>query len=121
MSSSATAFATNGLTKLGLHAAFSAYLDLPWITQLVSFVQALPALKPSLKLIGICFGHQIIARAFGPTESKSVAKNPAGWEVGTRVLELSDVGRALFGDGLVSLAAAPAAVGGGCCSCCITE
>lgn len=84
------------------NAAASAYLDLPWIVTLVSFVQSLPALKPSLKLIGICFGHQIVARAFGPADSKSVQKNPLGWEVGTRAVELNETGKALFGDSLVS-------------------
>ncbi len=90
------------LTLFAPLAAASAYLDLPWIVTLVSFVQSLPALSPSLKLIGICFGHQIIARAFGPRDSKGVQKNPLGWEVGTRAVELNETGRALFGDSLVS-------------------
>jgi len=68
----------------------------------VSFVQSLPSVQPALKLIGICFGHQIISRAFGPKDSKGVQKNPLGWEVGTRVVDLNETGRALFGGSLVS-------------------
>ncbi|KAL7342194.1 class I glutamine amidotransferase-like protein [Rhodotorula toruloides] len=72
--------------------AASAYEPLPWITHLVSFTSSLPTLNPSLKLIGICFGHQIIARAFG----SSVERNEKGWEIGTRRIGLTERGREVF-------------------------
>ncbi|BGP02920.1 putative glutamine amidotransferase [Rhodotorula toruloides] len=72
--------------------AASAYEPLPWITTLVSFTTSLPSLNPFLKLIGICFGHQIIARAFGST----VERNEKGWEIGTRRIGLSERGREVF-------------------------
>ena len=53
-----------------------AYQDLTWIKQLISFVQRLD--KQQKKLIGICFGHQIIAMA----RQGQVAKSPQGWGVG---------------------------------------
>ncbi|GAA6062032.1 hypothetical protein JCM10212_005465 [Sporobolomyces blumeae] len=72
--------------------AASAYEDDPWIVRLVSYISNLSTLAPRAKLIGICFGHQIIARAFGAR----CEKNEKGWEVGTRNLDLTDVAKALF-------------------------
>lgn len=45
-------------------------------------------------LLGVCFGHQLMAAAFGA----SVIRNPAGWQLGTRAIELGPRGRddALF-------------------------
>lgn len=54
----------------------SVYDDLPWIQQLVEFVQLL--YKQQEKLIGICFGHQIIALARGG----KVEKSDNGWGIG---------------------------------------
>ena len=53
-----------------------AYQDMPWIKQLINFVQRLD--KRRKKLIGICFGHQIIALA----RQGHVEKSPKGWGVG---------------------------------------
>jgi len=54
----------------------SVYDDLPWIQQLVEFVQLLH--KQQKKLIGICFGHQIIAMAL----AGKVEKSEKGWGIG---------------------------------------
>ena len=57
----------------------SAYLDDPWILKLVEFVQVMRSepYRSQVHLVGVCFGHQIIARACGGT----CIKNPNGWEV----------------------------------------
>jgi GMP synthase-like glutamine amidotransferase len=54
----------------------SVYEDKPWITRLMDFVRELDARKK--KVVGICFGHQIVAQALGGETSKS----PKGWGVG---------------------------------------
>ena len=51
------------------------YDDLPWIAPLKTFLRAA---KGRAKLVGICFGHQIMAEAFGGR----VEKSEKGWGVG---------------------------------------
>jgi len=53
-----------------------AYEDLPWILRLGDLVRELDRLRKPL--IGICFGHQLIARALGGV----VQKAEQGWGVG---------------------------------------
>ena len=48
---------------------------LPWIESLTAFLRAA---KGRTKLVGICFGHQVMAMAFGGR----VARNPGGWGIG---------------------------------------
>jgi GMP synthase-like glutamine amidotransferase len=50
---------------------------LPWVGQLLAFIRALHAAHQPL--IGLCFGHQAVARALGG----QVARNVAGWGLGT--------------------------------------
>lgn len=69
--------------------AASAYEDKPWILRLVDFTASLPKRYPMLKLVGICYGHQIIARASGG----KVEKNDKGWELGVRSVKLSEAGK----------------------------
>ena len=54
----------------------SAYDDDAWIVQLADYVKDLAAQQK--KLIGICFGHQLIAQALGG----QVEKSTKGWGVG---------------------------------------
>ncbi|KAJ7103716.1 class I glutamine amidotransferase-like protein [Mycena epipterygia] len=69
----------------------SAYEDVPWINELVAFV-ARAAQKPELKIVGICFGHQILARAL---EGRCV-RNDGRWEVGPTKIGLTDLGKKVF-------------------------
>ncbi len=52
------------------------YEDLPWIAPLEGFIRQ--CRDTGAKMLGICFGHQIIARALGG----DVAKSPKGWGLG---------------------------------------
>ena len=61
----------------------SVYEDEPWIQQLGAFVQTLHQARK--KLVGICFGHQLVAQVLGGKTEKS----DRGWGVGrhdTRLL-----------------------------------
>ncbi|MEM9621876.1 MAG: GMP synthase [Pseudomonadota bacterium] len=54
----------------------SVYDNLPWISPLVDFLQ--DVLRARKKIIGICFGHQLMAHYFGGR----VGKSDRGWGVG---------------------------------------
>ncbi|KAF2396595.1 class I glutamine amidotransferase-like protein [Trichodelitschia bisporula] len=69
----------------------SAYLDDPWILDLVEFVKT-TLHQERVRIIGVCFGHQIVGRALG----QRVYLGDAGWEVSVTPIELSEAGKALF-------------------------
>jgi GMP synthase-like glutamine amidotransferase len=54
----------------------SAYDDKEWIRDLERLVQELHARRK--KMVGICFGHQVIARALGGTGGK-IRQGMGGW------------------------------------------
>lgn len=69
--------------------AAGVYDPLPWIADLRAFLRAVPA---TTKLVGICFGHQIMAEAFGGR----AAKAPGGWGLGLHAYDM--IARADFMD-----------------------
>ncbi|WVR08712.1 hypothetical protein IAU60_005770 [Kwoniella sp. DSM 27419] len=73
----------------------SAYDDSqPWITNLIQFVSDI-ASEPDLahlKLLGICFGHQVISIALGGR----CEKGHNGWELGVYGCEMTEEGKKLF-------------------------
>ncbi|CAK7212853.1 hypothetical protein SBRCBS47491_001605 [Sporothrix bragantina] len=80
------------------HTAFD---DTPWIKELVAFSQrTLATTTPEaaaagvhpVRMLGICFGHQIIGRALGAPVSKA----PKGWEVSVTDVTLSPEGLKFF-------------------------
>lgn len=63
---------------------YSAYDPLPWIEKLQSWVR--DAVSQGVFLIGICFGHQVIARALGGV----VERHTGGWGTGIRESSVVD-------------------------------
>lgn len=59
------------------------YDPLPWIEPLQDFLRAA---RGEVPLVGVCFGHQIMAQAFGGRTIKS----PKGWGVGLHRYRLED-------------------------------
>lgn len=73
-------------------AEHTAFADDAWIVQLVAYIR--DVLNTSrTPVVGICFGHQVIARALGATTA--VARG--GWEVSVSRVDLSPDGQKLFG------------------------
>lgn len=52
----------------------------PWIASLESFVRDVYAAR--IPIVGVCFGHQLLARALGG----HVERSPRGWGVGVRTV-----------------------------------
>ena len=65
---------------------YSVYDDLPWINNLKIYLKEIITLKKPI--LGICFGHQILADVLGG----QVIKNPLGWELGSYNIELTHEG-----------------------------
>ncbi|OSM01487.1 glutamine amidotransferase-related protein [Magnetofaba australis] len=61
----------------------SVYENLPWMLQTQAFIRQLHESKR--KLIGICFGHQLIAQALGGC----VGQAPTGWGMGIKRIEVT--------------------------------
>ena len=74
------------------------YDDLPWMAPLKTFLQSA---KGKAKLVGICFGHQIMTEAFGG----KVEKSERGWGVGLQTLAVCGNAPFLGGERSVSIPA----------------
>lgn len=46
-------------------AEYSVYDDVPWIKELHSYVEDVRATHPHVKLIGVCWGHQLLGQVLG--------------------------------------------------------
>jgi GMP synthase-like glutamine amidotransferase len=69
-----------------------AFEDDEWILTLVEFVRK-ALLHDRVKIVGICFGHQIVARAMGAL----VARGDQGWEISVVETRLTEKGKEVFG------------------------
>lgn len=67
-----------------------AYDDLPFIAPLEDFIRA--AFAAEVPMVGICFGHQIIAQAMGG----EVVKFPGGWRAGAETYDFHGETFALY-------------------------
>ena len=71
---------------------FNAFDDDEWILRLVEFVKKIVS-QTRVRIIGVCYGHQIVGRALGA----KVARSEGGaWEVSVCDMRLTAKGKALF-------------------------
>eukprot|EP00455_Lapot_gusevi_P006282 TRINITY_DN12695_c0_g1_i5.p1 TRINITY_DN12695_c0_g1~~TRINITY_DN12695_c0_g1_i5.p1 ORF type:complete len:269 (+),score=78.25 TRINITY_DN12695_c0_g1_i5:61-807(+) len=59
---------------------FSAHDNLDWMVRLKEFCRQM--YDKNKKIVGICFGHQLLSNAFGGESGRA----PVGWEVGVKEL-----------------------------------
>ncbi|KAI1370264.1 class I glutamine amidotransferase-like protein [Hypoxylon crocopeplum] len=70
----------------------SAYENDDWIVRLVRYTRR--CLEGGrVRVVGVCFGHQIVGRALGA----EVGRNVRGWELSVTETELTDEGKKIFG------------------------
>jgi GMP synthase-like glutamine amidotransferase len=63
----------------------------PWILKLVEYTKQVLA-QDRVRIIGVCFGHQIVGRALG----QRVGRGDGGWEVSVTPITLAQKGKDLF-------------------------
>jgi len=73
-------------------AGHDSFADAPWINILVEFTAKVLA-QDRVRVIGVCFGHQIVGRAMGV----KVGRNDAGWETAVNDVQLTEKGKEVFG------------------------
>ncbi|EIW74995.1 class I glutamine amidotransferase-like protein [Coniophora puteana RWD-64-598 SS2] len=64
-----------------------------WIEKLGKLLHTVATDHPKVKLMGVCFGHQIISKA---VLGLPVGENPKGWEIGPYEVNLNETGKQLF-------------------------
>ncbi|KAL5349125.1 hypothetical protein ACLOAV_005413 [Pseudogymnoascus australis] len=64
----------------------------PWILKLVEYTKKVLA-QDRVRIIGVCFGHQIVGRALGAP----VGRSEKGWELSVTDLSLTPAGKRIFG------------------------
>jgi GMP synthase-like glutamine amidotransferase len=74
------------------------YDPLPWVGNLLAFLRAA---RGKAALVGVCFGHQAMAQAFGG----EVIKSPKGWGIGRHVYDVAGAEPWMDGPGPIALAA----------------
>lgn len=69
---------------------FGVYEEEQWIRDVEVWIRKADALK--VPILGICFGHQVLASALGG----AVTQSPKGWEVGAHSFQLNETGQRVF-------------------------
>ncbi|KFY45233.1 hypothetical protein V494_01051 [Pseudogymnoascus sp. VKM F-4513 (FW-928)] len=64
----------------------------PWILKLVEYTKKVLA-QDRVRIVGVCFGHQIVGRALGAP----VGRSDKGWELSVTDLTLTPAGQKIFG------------------------
>ncbi|RFU29486.1 hypothetical protein B7463_g6851, partial [Scytalidium lignicola] len=77
---------------------FNSFDDSPWIVKLVDFVKEVLQ-QDRVRIIGVCFGHQIVGRAMGA----KVDRSNKGWEISVIPISLTNRGQEIFGKSSLAL------------------
>ncbi|KAF2272255.1 class I glutamine amidotransferase-like protein [Westerdykella ornata] len=70
-----------------------------WISKLVDFIKTVLQDQSRVRIMAVCFGHQIVARAYGVMPERS----NSGWEVSVTPIALTERGKQVFGQDSLAL------------------
>ena len=71
---------------------YNAFDNDPWILKLVEYTKEVLDQR-RVRIIGVCFGHQIVGRAMGV----KVGRSEKGWETSVLAMDLTKRGQEVFG------------------------
>ncbi|KAH8596106.1 class I glutamine amidotransferase-like protein [Bisporella sp. PMI_857] len=77
---------------------FNSFDNDEWILKLVEFSKKVLA-QERVRVIGVCFGHQILGRAIGT----KVGRSDNGWEISVTAIDLTAKGQELFGQNSLAI------------------
>ncbi|KAL4802574.1 class I glutamine amidotransferase-like protein [Aspergillus unguis] len=81
----------NGLLITG--SVYDAHANNQWILDLLDLLRELWMTKPSFSFLGVCFGHQLLARLLGGEVGPAPSRD---WELGHCRIDLTPIGARLF-------------------------
>lgn len=70
---------------------YNAYDDNAWTNKLVDFTREILK-QDRVRIIGVCYGHQIVGRALGV----KCAPSDRGWELSVSEVNLTEDGKKIF-------------------------
>lgn len=73
---------------------YDAHANNQWILELLELLKALWIRRPDFNFVGVCFGHQLLARLLGGSVGPAPSQD---WELGHCRITLTPVGQRLFG------------------------
>lgn len=76
---------------------YNAFDSDEWILRLIEYVKM--AISHKKRILGICFGHQILGRALGC----KVGRSDIGWEVSAVPITMTPLGKQIFGQSTLSI------------------
>jgi len=71
---------------------YDSFDDHPWLLKLVEFTKKVLD-QNRVRIVGVCFGHQVVGRAMGV----KVGRSPGGWEASVTAIDLTKRGQEIFG------------------------
>lgn len=73
---------------------YDAHANNQWILELLELLKTLWIRRPDFNFVGVCFGHQLLARLLGGSVGPAPSQD---WELGHCRITLTPVGQRLFG------------------------
>ena len=76
----------------------NAFDSAPWTLVLLAYLRSILS-QSRVRIIGVCYGHQVVGRALGGEVVRNESSNgkSGGWEVSVCEVDLTEAGKEVFG------------------------